>query len=218
VTSPAYAKALLQVKSLGQDTSTTRTADETVEAKFWGSAPIWNSWNGIAQSLLAGQHASLRQATTVLADLDLTLADTTVALYDSKYTYAVWRPVTAVRAENTGYNAGLPMDPAAPAWTPLAATAPDPSYVGAHSAISEAAATVLTAFYGKHQRVTVTSPALPGISRHFGSLQGVATEAGLSRIFAGQHTMIDHLAGKRLGSDVAGFDLHQLGQVPTHRG
>lgn len=36
VTSAAYAAALNEVKSLGQDSSTARTADQTVLAKFWG--------------------------------------------------------------------------------------------------------------------------------------------------------------------------------------
>jgi hypothetical protein len=45
ITSAAYTKALNEVNSLGQDISTTRTADQTAAAKFWGSAPIWNTWN-----------------------------------------------------------------------------------------------------------------------------------------------------------------------------
>jgi hypothetical protein len=38
-------------------------------------------------------------------------------------------------------------------------------------------------------------------------------EAGLSRIFAGQHTRIDDQAGRQLGSDVAHFVLRQTGLV-----
>jgi hypothetical protein len=52
---------------------------------------------------------------------------------------------------------------------------------------------------------------LPGVVRSFGSYSDVATEAGLSRIFAGQHTRIDHEAGLKLGSDVAQFVLHESG-------
>ncbi len=59
ITSRAYARALNQVKSLGQDSSTTRTADETTLAKFWGAAPIWNVWNEIAQKLAVTRHANL---------------------------------------------------------------------------------------------------------------------------------------------------------------
>jgi hypothetical protein len=48
---------------------------------------------------------------------------------------------------------------------------------------------------------------MPGVVRTFGSYPDVASEAGLSRIFAGQHTRIDHVAGLQLGSDVARFVL-----------
>src|SRR5690348_16540069 len=52
ITGPAYARALNQVKSLGQDTSTTRTADQATQAQFWGAAPIWNEGSPTRQ-----QHA-----------------------------------------------------------------------------------------------------------------------------------------------------------------
>ena len=210
VSSPSYAAALEQVKSLGQDSSTTRTPDQTLEAKFWGSAPIWNTWNEVTQRLLTSQNANLRRATTVFAGLDLTLADTTIALYDAKYTYLVWRPVTAIRESNTGYNPAIPADPQAPNWNPLAITAADPSYPGAHSTISEAAATVLADFFGDRRPVSVASDAMPGVTRNFDDVQAAADEAGLSRIFAGQHTVIDHIAGQQLGRAVATFVLDQL--------
>ena len=212
ITSAAYARALNQVKRLGHDSSTTRTADQTTLAKFWGAAPIWNVWNQIAQKLAVTRHASLEQAVTVFANLDLALADATIALYDAKYHYLVWRPVTAIREGNTAGNPRIIGDPG---WTPLAVTAPDPSYPGAHATISQAAATVLSAFYGDHQRLAVTSAADPGVTRIFGSLQAAANEATLSRIFAGQHTMIDLVAGQRLGGHVAEFVLDQLGSAPA---
>jgi len=97
ITGPAYARALNQVKSLGQDTSTTRTADQTTQAQFWGAAPIWNVWNQIAGNLTTARHASLQRTVTVFENLDLTLADATIALYDAKYHYLLWRPVTAIQ-------------------------------------------------------------------------------------------------------------------------
>jgi membrane-associated phospholipid phosphatase len=199
VTSAAYAAALNEVKSLGRDTSRTRTAGETAAATFWASAPIWNTWNQVAQAQLRG--ASLEQATALFASLDFTLADATIAMYDAKYHYAIWRPVTAIRLGNTIHNPRIKGDPA---WTPLAVTAPDPSYPGAHSTISEAAATVLSAFDGHRVHLAIT---LNGVTRTFGSFQAAANEAGLSRIWAGQHTRLDHQAGERLGGQVAAFDL-----------
>jgi hypothetical protein len=66
----------------------------------------------------------------------------------AKYFYQVWRPVTAIRLGNTGCNPAIQFDPNAPNWTPLAVTAADPSYPGAHSTISEAAACGVRAFPG----------------------------------------------------------------------
>jgi membrane-associated phospholipid phosphatase len=204
ITSAAYAAALNEVKSLGQDSSTTRTADQTAAAKFWGSAPIWNTWNQVAQNLAVNQHATLESTATAFANLDLALADATMGLYDAKYHYLIWRPVTAIELGNMIGNPRIVGDPT---WMPLAVTAADPSFPGAHSTISQAAATVLTAFYGHHQPLTIT---LNGVTRSFGSFQAAADEAGLSRIFAGQHTRIDHEAGQRLGAQVADFVLDHL--------
>ena len=101
-------------------------------------------------------------------------------------------------------------DPANPTWLPQPTnTAADPSYPAAHSTISAAAATVLTAFYGDHVDLTVTSDALPGVTRSFDSFEAAANEAGLSRIFAGQHTSIDVNAGNTLGRQVAKTVLDQ---------
>jgi len=49
---PTTAAALNEVESMGRDSSTTRTADQTSIARFWGAAPIWNAWNEIAQKTL----------------------------------------------------------------------------------------------------------------------------------------------------------------------
>ncbi len=212
ITSAAYARVLNQVKSLGQDTSTTRTADETTQAQFWGAAPIWNVWNEVAQKLAVSGHASLERTVTVFENLDLALADATIGLYDAKYHYLLWRPVTAIQLGSTIGNPGITGNPT---WNPLAATAPDPSYPGAHATISEAAATVLSAFYGDDLKLTVSSDGDPGVTRSFGSFQAAASEATLSRIFAGQHTMTDLVAGQQLGREVARFVLGHLGSAPA---
>lgn len=208
VTSAAYARALAVVQSLGQDTSATRTADQTVAGRFWGAAPIWNVWNEIAQDQVTAHRSSLVRAASVFAALDLTLGDTAIGLYDAKYHYQVWRPVTAIRQ---GASTGNPAITANPGWSPLANTAPDPSYPGAHSGFSVAAATVLSAFFGEDQPVTVHSDALPGQSRAFGGFFAAAAEAALSRIYAGQHTPLDDQAGRILGARVAAFVLDRLG-------
>jgi membrane-associated phospholipid phosphatase len=205
LTSAAYANAINEVKSLGQNSSTTRTAEQTVIAKFW-APPIWNTWNGVAEQAAQAHHTNLERTAHLFAVLDLSLADSAIAMYDAKYVYQLWRPVTAIRLADSAGNPAVVGDPN---WTPLAVTAADPSYPGAHSTISAAAATVLAAFFGDHDQLTVNTGALPGVVRSFTSYSDAATEAGLSRIFAGQHTSLDHHAGFKLGNDVAHFVLQR---------
>ncbi len=192
--------------------STTRTAEQTEIGKFW-NPPIQNFWNQIAAEIATAQHSDLPTAARLFASLNLSIADSAIAFYDAKYTYQLWRPVTAIRLADTD---GNPNTTADPTWLPLAGnTAADPSYPGAHSTISAAGADVLASFYGDDQHFSLTSPVLPGVTRSFTSFSAAAQEAGLSRIYAGQHTRLDHNSGVLLGNDVAGFVLHNA-LLPAH--
>jgi len=205
LSSPQWAAAINQVQSLGEDTGSTRTADQTTIAQFW-APPIWNTWNEIADGQIVNHRTNLEDASHILSVLNIALADTAIGFYDAKYHYQLWRPVTAIRAGTPGNPA---VDPANPGWLPQAHnTAADPSYPAAHATVSEAAATVLTAFYGDGS-LSVSSVALPGTTRSFGNFGAAAQEAGLSRIFAGQHTSIDVNAGDHLGRQIAEFVLDQ---------
>jgi hypothetical protein len=201
--SATWTAAYDEVQSVGSATSTTRTPEQTTIARFW-NAPIQNYWNEIAQSSVLAHKSSVKESAQVFALLNETLADATIAFYDSKYSHAFWRPITAIHAGDTDGNADTVGDPT---WTPLSTTPPDPSYPGAHSTVSTAATDVLSAFYGDRSRLVVSSELLPGVTRSFGSYSAAAREAGLSRIYAGVHTRIDHVAGAKLGDDVARFVL-----------
>jgi hypothetical protein len=196
-----YAAAVNEVKSLGRDTSTTRTADQTVEGRFW-AASIWNYWNEITQNVVLARHSGLATAARVFARLNFAFADSVIAFYDAKYHYRIWRPITAIRLADDDTNPDTAGDPN---WTSLAATPADPSYPGAHSVVAQAGAAILRHTYGPVRHLTVTSEVLAGTVRTFDTFQGAADEAGLSRIVAGLHTRIDHDAGQRLGADVARF-------------
>jgi membrane-associated phospholipid phosphatase len=193
-----YAAAIDEVRRLGQNTSTERTADQTTQARFW-PAPIWNYWNEITQTVVTDRRPSLATAAHVFAQLNLTVADSVIALYDSKYHFLIWRPVSAIRLA-----AIRPADPDAQ-WLPLLGTPADPSYPGAHSVVSAAAVVVLEHAFGPRHQFTVTSEVLPGVTRSFGSFAAAAEDAGTSRMFAGVHTMLDHEAGVRIGTGVGRF-------------
>src|ERR1700757_1201349 len=200
LTSDAYARAFNEVKSLGIVDSTTRTPEQTLIGKFW-NGNIQDFWNEIAQTAAVGHHLSLTQSARLFALLNISLADTTIALFEAKYAYVFWRPVTAIRLANEDGDSRTKPDSN---WLPLSTkTAPDPSYPGAHSAISFAGAEVLKTYFGDRLAFDVTSELLQGVNRHFNSFSAAAQEAGLSRIYAGQHFRTDHIAGKRLGQQVA---------------
>jgi len=207
VTSQAYAQALNEVKSLGQNTSTTRTPEQTVIGKFW-AGPIWNTWNEIAENAALVHHTNLETTAHMFAVLNLSFADSVIAFYDAKYHYQLWRPVTAIREAKTAGNPAIAGDPT---WTPLVVTALDPDYPAAHAVISADAATVLAAFFGNKDQIRATSDVLPGVVANYTSYSDVATEAGLSRIYAGNHTRIAVDVGYTLGNNVAQFVISDLG-------
>ncbi len=198
--SALYTEVFNEVKSLGFIDSTTRTAEQTQIGKFW-NGNIQDFWNEIAQTAVLAHDLNLEDSARLFALLNISLADTTIAFFDAKYAYNFWRPVTAVQLADTDAN---PQTDPNQTWLPLSTkTAPDPSYPGAHSAISKAGATVLGFYFGNRFTFDVTSESLTGVTRHFTSFSAAAEEAGLSRIFAGQHFRTDHIAGKDLGGQVA---------------
>jgi hypothetical protein len=200
LTSEEYTQSFNEVKSLGLITSATRTADQTQIGQFW-NGNIQDFWNEIAQTAALAHHLDLEQSAHLFALLNITLADTAIAFFDTKYTYDLWRPVTAIQMANIDNNPQTDQDPG---WIPLPTkTAPDPSFPGAHSATSFAAAEVLRLSLGDQITLDVTSESLSGVTRHFTRFSEAAEEAGLSRIYSGQHFRFDHLAGERLGQQVA---------------
>jgi hypothetical protein len=214
LTSDSYGNAFNQIKSLGIVNSTTATSDEALTGRFWNGA-IQNYWNEISQTLSLANNLTTAQNARLFALLNLSFVDDVIAFYDAKYTYNLWRPVTAIRAGDSDNNLETAADPN---WLPeVGKTAPDPSYPGAHAVISAAGAEVLISFFERDRfEFNVTSEVLPGIERSFTSFSSAAEEATLSRIFAGQHFRFDLTVGQRLGRDVADFVLDNF-LAPVYR-
>jgi len=198
--SAAYQQALQQVASIGGANSTTRTAEQTEIAKFWadgaGTYTPPGHWNVIADQIAEQQGGGLAADALMLAKLNVALADSAIAAWDAKFDYDFWRPVTAIR-ETQGQ----------PDWLPLLPTPAFPSYISGHSTFSAAAATVLDSVYGKDVGFDTTSPAMPGLTRHFDGFDDAAKEAGLSRIYGGIHYAFDDQAGQAVGRQVAAIAL-----------
>jgi PAP2 superfamily len=205
LTSDTYSDVLNEVQSLGITGSTTATPDQALTGRFWNGA-IQNYWNEIAQTAAVAHNLTTAKNARLFAQLNVALADDVIAFYDAKYTYNLWRPVTAIREAATDGNPKTLPDTN---WLPeVGNTTPDPSYPGAHAVISASGASVLISFFREnHFDFNVTSEVLPGVDRSFTSFSGAAEEATLSRIFAGVHFRSDLTTGQRLGRQVADFVL-----------
>jgi membrane-associated phospholipid phosphatase len=203
--SAAYAAALNEVKDLGSVNSTSRTDEQTQIAKFWndalGTAFAMGYWNRIAQQAATDQGLSLVQDARVFALLNIAEADAQIACWDAKYTYNLWRPITAIRAADTDGNPATDGDAN---WTPLLVTPNFPSYTSAHSTLSAAAASVLTAVFGNNYHFTVGAESVT-YTRSFDSFDAAAAEAGRSRIYGGIHYQFDNQAAQASGHAVGLF-------------
>jgi membrane-associated phospholipid phosphatase len=207
LTSADYTAAFNEVKSLGAADSTTRTAEQSAIAKFWyGAAGTFTAngyWNQIAQEVAQQRGDSLVQDARLFALLNLAQADAYFAVFDTKYTYNFWRPVTAIRAADTD---GNPDTAADPAWTPFLVTPAHPSYDSGHSAISAAGAAVLAAFFGTDAvPFSLSSDGLPGVTRSYASFSAAAQECADSRVYAGIHWRFDCTAGLTMGNEVGDY-------------
>jgi len=114
LTTDQYSDAFNEVKSLGIADSTTATADQMLQGRFWNGA-IQNYWNEITQTTTLAHRLNTAQSARLFALLNLSLADSVIAFYEAKYTYVFWRPVTAIRNADTVNN---PETTADPNWLP----------------------------------------------------------------------------------------------------
>ncbi len=148
-------------------------------------------WNKIAQGIALDRGSSVAESARAFAHLNIALADASILCWVIKFTFDLWRPVTAI---NEGESAIVD------AWTPLLETPPFPAYVSGHSTFSAAAASVLAASFGTDKiRFTVSSDDVPGATRKFDSLWNAAEEAGMSRIYGGIHWQFDNREGLNVG-------------------
>src|SRR5262249_26443519 len=149
-----------------------------------------------------GPGLALAQQVRVFALRTIAEADAQIACWDAKYTYKLWRPVTAIRAADPDGNPATAPDAT---WTPLLVTPNFPSYTSAHSTLSAAAAGVLTDLFGSDSHFTVTANGLPGVTRSFDSFEAAAAEAGRGRIYGGGPHPVANANGQAVGAEVAGY-------------
>lgn len=218
---PRYAAELNFVKAIGSSTSTLRTADQSVVARFWangaGTATPPGHWNQIARQLIEQEGVDFEGQARLLAQMNIALADAAILCWKAKYTYNYWRPVTAIREADTDGNDATVVDPT---WTPFLVTPPFPEYTSGHSTFSGAASAVLIQFFGTDEiAFTASSDDAPSIVREYTRISEAAAESGMSRIYGGIHFMSGNLEGLRCGARIGNYVgrrlLKPIGEVET---
>lgn len=205
LTSDAYGDELNEVKDLGSRNSKKRTAEQSIIAWFWNDGPGTSTppghWNQIAQVVSVDKDLTIEENARLFALLNIALADAAIVCWRSKYSYRLWRPITAIREADRDNNQTTQRDAK---WEPLLPTPPFPSYTSGHSTFSGAAATILEKFFGNDDiEFTVASDGYPGMRRAYKSFSEAALEAGKSRIYGGIHFQCDNREGLALGHAVA---------------
>jgi hypothetical protein len=218
LTSDLYATDFNEVKVMGSLTSTARSQKQTDNALFWNSATVSYLWNHVAVSLILrndnddderqdfknrGRHGPLESA-RILGSMTVAMADAIIGCSDAKYTYAYWRPITAIRDSADDGNPNTSSDPN---WMPLFATPGHPDYPSGHSCASGAAAEVLSQEFGAHVPFTLDSDLMLGVRQTYHGPADALERVKEARIFSGIHFRTACEVGTELGTNVARYVL-----------
>jgi hypothetical protein len=254
MTSAAYTAAFDEVKRLGGDgdvTPTDRSDDQTFAGIFWAydgtpslCAPP-RLYNQIAMTIARRMRSDAVQTARLLAILNVAMADAGIAIWESKYHWDFWRPVTGVREADPGSGPsvagdGNPDTLGDVTWKPLGApasnvangvdfTPPFPAYPSGHAGFGGALFQILRRFYGtdripfvfvsdEFNGVTIGADGevRPLLPRFFRTLSQAEEENGQSRIYLGIHWAFDKTEGIAQGRKVANYVFDRLFQ-PRHR-
>jgi len=199
--SEAYAQGLNEVKSLGSATSATRTPEQTQLARLFASVTSstvhWGLWNHVARDTARDHHLSLSETARLFALLNVSIHDGVQTSHSSKFVYALWRPVTAIRRADEDLNALTDADAS---WTPLLTTPPYPSYSGNMACVGASAARALALFYGTDEvpftAAWTGSGGNPDVTRNYAGFWQMAEDQANSRVYGGIHYRFDNEASQ----------------------
>jgi hypothetical protein len=192
-------------------------------------------YNQIAMTIADRMGSDFFELTRLLALVNVAMADAGIAIWESKYYYQYWRPVTGIREADpgtgpSGLGDGNRATVGDPTFLPNGApasnlsgpdfTPPFPSYPSGHAGFGGALFEVLRQFYGRDDiAFTFTSDEYNGMTlghdgqprplhpRSFTSLSQAEEENGQSRIYLGIHWSFDKTEGISQGRRVARYVL-----------
>src|SRR6185295_11617926 len=203
LTSQRYRRDYDEVKAVGEINSAARPQDRSDVARFFAAVPPTQVFNAAALQVSAAQGMKLSENARAFALINMAISDALVSVFETKYFYVFWRPVTAIRAGDTDGNPNTERDPA---WTPFITTPSFPSYSSAHASGCGAARRVAERLFGESFRaITLSDPAIPDITLQYTSFRDITDDVDDARVYGGIHFRFDQESGGRLGRKVGRY-------------
>jgi hypothetical protein len=198
--SEMWEKDFHEVKALGGKTSATRTPEQTAIAQFWEETrPL--VYYPVLKSVAMMPGRTVTQNARLYAAAGMAMDDALIAVFDAKYHYNFWRPVTAARMEHT---AGKTKVAADLGWTPFISTPMHPEYPCAHCVVSGSMGAVLQAELGSTPApvMSAASPTANGATREWKTVPAFMEEVKMARIYDGVHYRNSTVVGNDIGMKV----------------
>ena len=173
-----------EVKRFGAKASSARSAEQTEIAQFWEYSlpPIYH---GVLRSVAVLPGRDVVENARFFAAATQAMDDALIAVFDAKYAYHFWRPVTAVR---NGDRDGNPATEPDAAWTPLHDAPLHPEYPSAHAILAGALGAVLDVeLVGIRAVLSTSSPSAKNVERRWSSVAALVQEVSDARIYEGIH-------------------------------
>jgi hypothetical protein len=199
LTSEVWTNDVNEIRELGRIDSAKRTAEQTTIGRFWFvTGP--RSYNPIVRQIATAKDMDIVDCARLFALTAMAGNDAYIAVFDAKYTFNLWRPITAIRNADQTNNSTTPRDAS---WLPLGDTPMHPEYPCAHCITSAAISAVLQGVAGNEiGEISMSSPTAPGVIRKWTRLQDYSDEVSMARIFAGFHYRFSTLVGKDMGKKI----------------
>jgi hypothetical protein len=200
LTSELWARDYNEIKAIGSKNSTTRSAEQTAVARFWEATqpPIYQA---LLRSAANTPGREITRNARLFMAASQALDDAAIAVFEAKYQYNFWRPVTAIRNGDIDGNDATERDAS---WMPLIDTPMHPEYPCAHCILSGAVGTVLKAEFHPMPKLTTSSPTANNAERSWTSVEDFMQEVANARIYDGVHyrnsTEVGTEMGKKIGA------------------
>jgi hypothetical protein len=208
--SERYATAFNETKLLGSVASVARTPEQTESALRIAAVGFSTSgleiWFKVAADVARTHDMSLVDTARLFAFVGVAEHDGLQTSVTGKFTYGLWRPVTAIQRADED---GNPLTDPDPAWLPLLNTPTYPTYPGNASCLAAASARALQLALGSDEvPFSVTWVGIPptlDVTRDYDRFSDLAEEFARSRIYGGIHFQFDSEASQAACPKVADY-------------